>query len=110
MYSKELIRGTLRTIILRLLDENGRMYGYEMTQKVKALSGDQMELTEAALYPALHKLETEGFLQSEVQVVGKRKRKYYILTEKGSEAAVTKLAEYQSFIQVMNAVLGLKVT
>lgn len=108
MYSKELIRGTLRTIILRLLDENGRMYGYEITQKVKELSDDQMTLTEAALYPALHKLESEGFLTSETMLVGKRKRKYYVLTTKGAEAATEKLAEFQSFIQIMKAVLGLK--
>ena len=110
MHSKELIRGTLRTIILRLLDEHGRMYGYEITQKVKELSGEQMVLTEAALYPALHKLEGEGFLTSETILVGKRKRKYYTLTPQGSKAAVEKLAEFQSFIHIMKAVLGLKVT
>lgn len=108
MYSKELIRGTLRTIILRLLEDNGRMYGYEITQKVKALSEDQMVLTEAALYPALHKLEAEGLLKSEVALVGKRKRKYYYLTPKGTQVAVKKLAEFESFIHIMKAVLGLK--
>lgn len=110
MYSKELIRGTLRTIILRLLEEHGRMYGYEITQKVKALSDDQMVLTEAALYPALHKLEAEGLLESEVSIVGKRKRKYYFLTVKGTQVAEKKLAEFESFIHIMKAVLGLKTT
>lgn len=108
MHSNELIRGTLRTIILRLLEEHGRMYGYEITQKVKTLSGDKMVLTEAALYPALHKLEAQGLLQSEVTMVGKRKRKYYYLTAKGTQTAIEKLAEFESFIQIMKSVLGLK--
>mgnify|MGYP001277560220 CR=1 FL=1 len=38
MYSNELIKGTLKTIVLKLLSENGKMYGYEMTQKVKELT------------------------------------------------------------------------
>ena len=64
MYSKELIRGTLKTIILNLLSENGKMYGYEITQKVKILTDSKIKLTEGALYPTLHKLEAEGFVKT----------------------------------------------
>jgi hypothetical protein len=62
MYSSELIKGTLKTIILKLLVENKRMYGYEITAKVKELTADKIQLTEGALYPTLHALEADGLL------------------------------------------------
>ena len=108
MYSKELLKGTLKTIILQLLADNGRMYGYEMTQKVKALSDGAILLTEGALYPALHKLEAEGLLVTEKENIGKRVRKYYSLTPKGREEGVAKLKELETFFQVLRQVLNLK--
>jgi PadR family transcriptional regulator PadR len=57
MHSSELLKGTLQTIILKVLKDEGKMYGYEITQKVKELSEGRIQLTEGALYPALHKLE-----------------------------------------------------
>ena len=65
IYSSELIKGTLKTIILKLLRDNPRMYGYEMTQRVKELTGNKIQLTEGALYPTLHALEADGILQTE---------------------------------------------
>lgn len=106
MYSKDLIRGTLRTIVLKLLTENGRMYGYEITQKVKALSSDQISLTFGALYPTLHKLEKEGVLTTISEVVDHRTRKYYTLTSKGSAAAKVKIDEYFAFSKTMNLIMS----
>ena len=79
MYSKELLKGTLKTIILQLLSDNGRMYGYEITQKVRDLSQDKIHLTEGALYPTLHKLEADALVRTEKVYIGKRVRKYYRL-------------------------------
>ena len=56
MASNELLKGTLKTIVLKLLEEKGRMYGYEITQEVERLSKGKMQLTWGSLYPALHKL------------------------------------------------------
>lgn len=61
MHSTELLKGTLQTIILKLLQDNGKMYGYEITQKVKDSSEQSIVLTEGALYPALHKMEAKDF-------------------------------------------------
>lgn len=105
MYSKELLKGTLKTILLRLLEEHDRMYGYEITQKVKELTEGQLVLTEGALYPSLHKLEAEGLLQTEKVYIGKRVRRYYSLTPKGTEAATAKVQEFESFIQLMHLIL-----
>ena len=45
-YSPELLKGTLKTIILKLLSDNRKMYGYEITQRVKELTGDEIQITE----------------------------------------------------------------
>ena len=107
MYSNELIKGTLKTIILRLLAENGRMYGYEITQRVKEISSDKIQLTEGALYPSLHKLEAEGFLSTEKIHIGKRVRKYYTLTETGSSMAKERVKEFADFMETMRILLNL---
>lgn len=108
MYSKELLKGTLKTIILRLLSNNGRMYGYEITQKVKELSAGELQLTEGALYPTLHKLEAEGLLTTEKIKVGGRVRKYYKLTPAGSTSAFRKMNEFKGFMAMMEQVLNIK--
>ncbi len=105
MNSKELIKGTLRIIVLKLLSENKRMYGYEITQRVKELSDSEIELTFGALYPTLHKLESEGLLTTKTVVVDGRARKYYSLTTRGTETANAEIKGYLSFAKAMNLVL-----
>ncbi len=106
MYSKELIKGTLQTIILNLLSENEKMYGYEITSHVKALTKGKIILTEGALYPSLHKLEAEGLLKTETLKIGKRIRKYYSLTKKGSVKAEFKVNELVDFFTTMKNLIS----
>ena len=84
------------------------MYGYEITQKVKEITKDELQLTEGALYPALHKLEAQGLLDVEVIKIGNRVRKYYKLTEAGTKETVDKLAELESYIRNMRALVNPK--
>jgi len=110
MYSKELIKGTLRTIVLRLLSDNGRMYGYEITQKVKNLTQEKILLTEGALYPTLHKLQAENLIVSETENINGRTRKYYSVTNSGEEQAMAKSQEFTEFVKTMTNLLNLKLT
>lgn len=105
MKNSQLYKGSLTTIIMRLLEENGRMYGYEITQKVKQITHGELQVTEGALYPALHKLEAEGFLEVEMENVGNRMRKYYKLTESGEQETENRLAELEAFIRNMQALV-----
>jgi len=107
MYSSELIKGTLKTIILKLLKENKRMYGYEITQKVKDLTGNKIQLTEGALYPSLHALEADGILTTETEFIGKRVRKYYTLSEEGKKRSDEKINEFADFMNTMRALLNI---
>ena len=108
MSNSNLYKGSLTTIILKLLNEHDKMYGYEITQKVKELTKGELTITEGALYPSLHKLEAEGLLEVEVLKVDNRVRKYYKLTEQGTKETVSKLAELESYIKNMRALVNPK--
>jgi len=106
--NNELFKGTLQTIILNLLSENEKMYGYEITQKVKSITQGELMLKEGALYPALHKLEAEGLLETTTEVVENRVRKYYSLSKDGEKEVVNKLQEAKDFISQLQLLLNLK--
>ena len=106
MRNQKLYKGSLNTIILKLLGETDKMYGYEITQKVKQITEGALNITEGALYPALHKLEADGLLDVEVLKVDNRLRKYYKLTEKGTKETVNKLSELESYLKTMQTFIN----
>ena len=105
MYSKELLKGTLSTIILSLLDDNRKMYGYEIFQKVKELSDGKILLKDGSLYPTLQKLNKQGLLSFEEEYIGKRVRKYYYLTKEGKKMRVDHLDELRDFIATIQKIV-----
>lgn len=98
MASNDLLKGMLKPIILKLLLERGKMYGYEITQLVKEISGGEIELTFGALYPILHKLEQDGIVKTESQVMNNRTRVYYFIPKKSDSLAKEKIAELEEMI------------
>lgn len=108
--NKGMLKGSLQIIILKLLKERGRMYGYEITQLVKELTRGEIVLTEGALYPALHKMEKDGLLLTEVELVENRARKYYVLSEEGIAELNVKLKETRNFLDHLSVLLKLKPT
>jgi len=108
MYSKELIKGTLRTVVLRLLDREGRMYGYQMGKLVAERSGGNYQLTEGALYPLLHKLVQDGLLAVETEKVNGRNRRYYRITDAGRAVATDRREEFRRFLLTMQNLLDLQ--
>ena len=105
MASNEFIRGTIKTLVLKLLSEKDKMYGYEISAKVKELSNEEIQLTYGALYPILYKLESEGLLTTESELVDNRARKYYSLTKKGNDVAKEKVSELQQFMETVKGIL-----
>ena len=105
-----LYKGNLDTIILKLLSENDKMYGYEITKKVKELSQNKIIIKEGALYPALHRLKSKGFLEVETLKVDNRLRKYHKLTENGNKESIAKTAELKEFIDTMQLLLNPKLS
>jgi len=110
MQKNNLYKGSLSTIVLKLLNDKGRMYGYQITREVEKITSGDLVITEGALYPTLHKLEAKGLLSVEIQKVNNRPRKYYFLTEKGKKETVNLLIEMKTFIQNMDILLNPKLT
>lgn len=105
MNSTELIKGTLSTIILKLLADEGKMYGYEITQRVKEISNGKILIKEGSLYPALHKLLDDGWVEVEKVYIGKRVRKYYQLTQQGQVQKEVQFAELQEFLKTIQHIV-----
>jgi PadR family transcriptional regulator, regulatory protein PadR len=105
MISSELYKGTLKTIVLKLLKENGRMYGYDITRKVEDITEGKINLTYGALYPVLYKLERDGILITETENFNNRIRIYYSLTPKGDSVVAEKLRELNDFIESLQRII-----
>jgi PadR family transcriptional regulator, regulatory protein PadR len=105
MISSDLLKGSLKTIVLKVLEENGRMYGYEITRKVEDITSGKIKLTYGALYPLLHKLEDEGVLVTESENFNNRIRIYYKLTPRGQSVVTEKLNEMNEFIETLRRIV-----
>jgi PadR family transcriptional regulator PadR len=106
MIASDLIKGSLKTIVLKVLKENGRMYGYEITRKVEEMTSGQIKLTYGALYPVLHKLENDGVLITEPENYNNRIRIYYSLTDKGHSVVEEKIREMADFIDSLQRIIN----
>ena len=106
MEQNSFVKGSLTTIILKLLEDNGRMYGYEMTRAVKEMTGGKMEIGEAALYPALHKLVADGLLETSSEIVDNRLRKYYSLSRQGKKETVSRVNALKESIAQLQLILN----
>ncbi len=105
MISRELIKGTLKYLVMNLLRKEPRMYGYEITRVLEEKSLGRIRLTFAALYPALHKLEAEGMLITETENVKNRIRKYYRLTDAGRKEAESLRGEFGEYLDLMQTLI-----
>ena len=110
MQKNQPYKGSLSTIVLKLLNDKGKMYGYQITREVEKITTGELVITEGALYPTLHKLEAKGLLSVDIKTVNNRPRKYYFLTENGKKETVNMLNEMKAFIQNMDVLLNPKLT
>ena len=108
MYPKELIKGSLQTIILKLLSEQEKMYGYQITQAIRQQTEGKISVTEAAIYPILHKLKADGELATEKVNIGERIRIYYSLTQQGNSKAREKITQLTDYLQTMQTLINNK--
>ena len=84
------------------------MYGYQITQMVKEITKGELQITEGALYPLLHKLEEQGILETELENVGNRIRKYYTLTKAGKKQTSMAMEELKTFMQSLQLIVNPK--
>lgn len=106
MAANPIIKGSLNAIVFQLLETNGRMYGYEMTKAVRSQTNGKMNITEAALYPALHKLVEQGMLAIETEMADGRMRKYYSLTKKGNKQTRKEITAIKDAMESLKIILN----
>lgn len=104
-YSKELLKGSTGTLVLSVLEKQD-MYGYRIIRELEIRSENAFEMSEGTLYPILHALEKEKYLESYWQEVDGRNRKYYHITKKGKKELTAKKEEWQSFSSSVTKVLN----
>ncbi|WP_141430529.1 PadR family transcriptional regulator [Bacillus sp. 03113] len=108
MFNRELVKGSTSLILLQLLAEKD-MYGYEIVKEMERRSDYILQVKEGTLYPALHKLEKQQYIEPYWREPDKGPaRKYYRITDSGKEILQKKTSEWQSFVQVIDKVMGKK--
>jgi len=98
-------RGTLPTLILEAL-EREPSHGYHIAQRIKGRSKGVLAFKEGTLYPALHKLENEGLVESFEGIEKGRSRRYYRITEAGRGMLAKDRAEWRELSRAVTLILG----
>ena len=78
------LQGTLTLLVLRTLETRGPLHGYGLCDHIRSVSDELLEIEEGSLYPALHRMEQDGWLSSRWEITDKgRKAKVYAITARG---------------------------
>ena len=107
--SKELVKGTSAVLVLSVLQKQD-MYGYLIIRELEKRSETVFSMNEGTLYPILHALEEEHFLEAYWEIVDGRKRKYYHITKKGLRRLEEKKEEWQVYAKAVAKVLNYGLT
>jgi PadR family transcriptional regulator PadR len=100
------VRGHLDLLLLAVLAETGPVHGYALIAALRERSSGAFDMPEGTVYPALHRMERDGFIASQWENASPRRRRVYALTPAGRHARVTKQHELRGFIRDIQAVLG----
>ena len=104
----DLLQGTLDVMILKAISL-GPLHGYGVLLRIQQISGDQLEIQQGSLYPALYRLEHQGLIGSEWgESENNRKAKFYKLTAAGKRKLQTETANWNRMAEVMASILGRK--
>ncbi|HET9531235.1 MAG TPA: PadR family transcriptional regulator [Blastocatellia bacterium] len=104
----DLVQGTLDLLILKILALES-LNGWAISQRLKQVSGDVLQVSDGSLYPALHKLEQEGWIKSEWKASeNNRRAKYYSLTRLGRRELEKEVANWRRLSAAISRVVELK--
>ena len=92
----EVPRGTLDLLVLKTLETMGRMHGYAIARRIEQVSGDSLQLSQGSIYPALMRLEQEGWIETDWGISEtNRKVKFYSLTKAGRKQLAVEVANWE---------------
>ncbi len=106
MSHANLLPGTLDLLVLKAVSL-GAEHGYGLLLRIQRASRDALTVEQGALYPALFRLESQGFIEAEWGLSdNNRKAKFYTLTKTGRVRLTQELSAWNRSVQAMSAVLG----
>ena len=101
----DLVQGTLDLLILNVI-ATGPMHGWAIAQRIKQISQDVLQVGQGSLYPALHKLEQQGWIEAEWgESENNRRAKYYSLTRAGRKAMAQETAQWERLSAAISLVV-----
>jgi len=103
----DLVQGTLDLLLLKLLALEP-LHGWAISLRLRAVSGDVLQVSEGSLYPALHKLEQEGWIKAEWKTTeNNRRAKFYSLTRLGRKQLELEASNWQRLSSAISRVVQL---
>lgn len=104
---RDWLLGNIEPLLLYLIAEKP-MYGYRIIRELETRSQGYFKFKEGTLYPVLHRLEKEGLIQGQWQILPSgRQRKYYHITDKGRSALVVRQSQWREFLTAMGLIVQL---
>lgn len=105
---KDVKQGTLALMILKTLESMGALHAYGIARRIEQISGDRLEVQYGTIYPAVLKLEQEGYVTSEwTASENNRRAKYYRLTRAGRKQLEKEASEWHETAAVIERFLSL---
>jgi PadR family transcriptional regulator PadR len=102
----DLVQGTLDMLILTIVALEP-MHGWAMTHRIRQMSNDVLQVGQSALYPALHKLEQQGWVEAEWKVSeNNRRAKYYALTRAGRKALAKEARQWERLSTAISLIVS----
>jgi transcriptional regulator len=99
---KDVWQGTLALMVLKTLESMGPQHGYGLARRIEQTSGDLLQLNYGTLYPALLKLEQEGYVRSKWGISeNNRRAKFYELTKAGQRQVSKATAEWEETTEIL---------
>lgn len=101
----DLLQGTLDLLILRTISL-GPHHGWAIAKRIRQVSSEALQVSQGALYPALHRLEQQGWVRAEWRLADSgREAKFYSLTEAGREQLASELSQWDRLSKAVNKVI-----
>lgn len=95
-HKTEVPRGTLDLLVLKTIETMGKMHGYALARRIEQVAGDSMQLSQGSVYPALIRLEQEGWIETEWGISEtNRNVKFYSLTRAGRKQLAVEVANWE---------------
>jgi PadR family transcriptional regulator PadR len=103
----DILQGTLAMLVLKTLEARGALHGYAITQHIQEASAELLRVEEGSLYPALHRLEQEGWIAGSWGTTGtNRQARFYALTRQGRKQLAEEEASWARLTEGVSRVLS----